>query len=329
MDSPTLILSGIQKSIKGGSLLRELLNNRKIVHCLMVMLVILWGLEFIAAKTALETLNPFTLTAYKYGIAAIILLIIRAIQKKKFPLKKKHIFLLILCAIFGDILYFAAEYTAMDYIPVSMISIILAFVPMLSIIIEIFVDKRVPNFIIVAGIGVCIIGVVMVIGVDFNEIFSGKWIGYLLAFSMVILWNAYNFITEKLSGDYEPYDLTFMQLLTATVLTLPFIIFNSPGPGDIDGSVIIGVLYLGAVCGCLGFLIYVVAIAVLGPTPCALYSNFLPVTTAIFGWIFLSEKLSMLQILGGVIVVGSAAIVIWQKGKLDEKLDALKEETDE
>ena len=295
----------------------------------MIMLVILWGLEFIAAKTALDTLEPLTLTAYKYGIAAVILLVIRTIQKKKFPLKKKHLLLLILCAIFGDILYFAAEYTAMDYIPVSMISIILAFVPMLSIVIEIFVDKRVPNVIIVLGIAVCIIGVVMIIGVDFDEIFSGKWIGYLLAFSMVILWNAYNFITEKLSGDYEPYDLTFMQILTATILTLPFAIFGAPSSGDIDVSLIIGILYLGIVCGCLGFLIYVVAIAVLGPTPCALYSNFLPVTTAIFGWIFLGEKLTMLQILGGAIVIGSAAVVIWQKGKLDEKLDNLKEEINE
>ncbi len=293
----------------------------------MIILVISWGLEFIAAKTALENLQPLAVTFFKYFIAMLILIVVRAIQKKRFPLQKKHILPLVLCAIFGDILYFAAEYTAMDYLPVSMISIILAFVPVLSIIIEVFVDKRKPNTIIVAGIIICVFGVIMIIGVDFDEMFSGKWIGYALAFSMVILWNAYNFITEKLTREYEPYDLTFMQIITATLLLLPYAVFNAPGIDDFNISVVVGILYLGIISGCIGFLIYVVAIKVLGPTPCALYSNFLPVTAAIFGWIFLGEKLSMFQILGGVIVICSAAVVIWQKGKLDENLESLKEES--
>ena len=40
------------------------------------------------------------------------------------------------CPFAGEIIYFYCEYTAMDYIPVSLVSIVLAFVPALSIIIE-------------------------------------------------------------------------------------------------------------------------------------------------------------------------------------------------
>ena len=299
---------------------KDLLKNRKTVHMLMVLAVIMWGFEYITAKYALEVIEPLTLTCYKYVVAAVILFLVRTIQRRKFPLQKKHIITLILCALFGQVLYFLAEYNAMDYLPVSMISIILAFVPLLSIILEIFIHKRNPNLFIVLGIITCIIGVAIIIGVDLDEIFSGRGIGYLLAISCVFCWNAYNYITERLTGIYAPYDLTFLQITTAVLLTLPYALFNPPAPGDIDLVVIGSVLFLGGVAGCLGFIIYVIAISAIGPTPCALYSNFLPVSTSVFGWIFLGERLTMLQIFGGVVVITSAAMVIWQKGRLDERL---------
>ena len=55
----------------------------------------------------------------------------------------------------------------------------------------------------------------------------------------------------------------------------------------------------------------------LGPTSSALYSDFLPVSTAVFGWIFLRESLSPLQMLGGAVVIAAGYIVIKEKGKID------------
>lgn len=306
-------------------MISNLLKSKKFVYCIMTLLVFMWGFEYVAAKEALRVLSPFTLIFYKYLIASTILLVIRLIQKRKFPLKKKHIITLVLCSICGEILYFGCEYSAMDYLPVSIISIILAFVPMLSIVLEIFISKKYPNLIIVIGIVICIIGVCMVIGFDVNELASGKIWGYLLAFGAVVFWNGYNFITEKLSDEYDPYDLTFMQLSCTVVLTIPFAFYNSPGLSELSPAVIGGVLYLSTISALIGFMIYVIAISVIGPTPCSLYSNFLPVTAALFGWIFLGETLSGIQMLGGVIIIGSGAVVIWQKGKLDEKYEKLKE----
>lgn len=286
-------------------------------------LVFIWGFEYVAAKAALSTIEPLNLVFYKYLVAAVVLLVIRLAQKKWFTFKKKHIITLILCTISGEILYFYCEYSAMDYLPVSVISVILSFVPMLSIGIEAILYKRAPNAVIIIGIAVCIVGVSMIIGVDFSEILAGKWIGYILAFGAVVFWNMYNFITEKLTGEYEPYNLTFMQILCTVALVLPYAIFNIPEMSQLTGPVIGGVLYLGLASASIGFLIYVLGISVLGPTPCSLFSNFLPITAALFGWIFLGEVLTFVQILGGIIVISAGVVVIWQKGKLDDKYEEL------
>jgi drug/metabolite transporter (DMT)-like permease len=297
--------------------LKQLLCSKKVVYILMTVLVFLWSLEYIAAKAALDAFKPLSLVCLKYSIGLAFLIITKAIVDRRFPLKSRDIPLFLICALFGEVLYFAGEYGAMAYLPVSVITILLAFVPCLSVIIELILYKNKPSGLIVAGVLVSVIGVAMVIGADFRELFQGKYLGYLLAFSAVISWNIYNFLTKDLSEKYSPLDLTLLQQICAILLVLPYTIFNLPDINIIDSQVVAGVLYLGVISSFIGFLIYVRAIAVIGPTPCALYSNFLPVTTTFFGWILLNEHVSSLQILGGLVVITSGAMVIWQKGKED------------
>ena len=292
-------------------------DSKKFMYFLMTLLVFLWGYEYIAAKNALAAFLPITLIFFKYIIGMVFMLILKLVIDKRFPLKKTDIPLLVLCAVFGDIFYFAGEYGAMAYLPISVITIILAFVPCVSILTEFVLFKSRPSPLMIIGVFVCVFGVALVIGADFAELFSGKYIGYLLAFGAVVCWNIYNFLTKKLSGEYKPLDLTFYQLLCAIILTAPYAIFNMPQINTLDISVWTGVIYLGVVSGFVGFLIYVKAIAVIGPTPCSLYSNFIPVIATLFGWWFLNETISPLQILGGMIVVSSGVVVIWQKEKCD------------
>lgn len=301
-------------------MLKKLLNSKKTIYILMTLLVFMWGFEYIAAKTALETIQPLSLICVKYSISVVLLIILKAITDRRIPIRKKDIPILFICSLFGDVIYFGSEYGAMSYLPISVITIVLAFVPCVSIVIETIRYKRKPNSIIIIGVFVSVIGVGMVIGADFKEIFSGKYLGYLLAFSAVICWNIYNFITKDLSERYDSIDLTLFQQLCAVLIVLPYTLMNLPEKEMITTSVISGILYLGIISAFIGFLIYIKAIDVIGPTPCSLFSNFLPVTSTLFGWILLNEHITLLQILGGLVVIVSGAMVIWQKGKLDDML---------
>lgn len=296
----------------------QLLNSKKVIYVLMALLVFMWGMEFIAAKAALDVIEPFSLVGIKYCIGIVFLIVIKCIVDRKFPLKGRDIPILLICALFGDVLYFGTEYAAMAYLPVSVITIILAFVPCLSIVIEIFLYKNRPTGGIVIGVLASVVGVALVIGADMEEFFQGRYLGYILAFSAVIFWNVYNFMTKDLSERYSPMDLTLLQQICAIILILPYTIGHLPEISVVTPQVIIGVLYLGVISAFIGFLIYVKAIEVIGPTPCALYSNFLPVITTFLGWIFLKEYISATQLLGGAIVIAAGAFVIWKKGEEEE-----------
>jgi drug/metabolite transporter (DMT)-like permease len=285
------------------------------MYLLMTLLVFLWGYEYIAAKAALEAVAPLSLICIKYSIGLVLLIVVKLALDRRFPLKARDLPLLFICALFGEVMYFSSEYYAMSYLPVSVITIILAFVPCVSILIETVRYKTRPTGLIVMGVLTSVVGVAMVVGADIGELFQGKYIGYLLAFGAVICWNIYNFMTKDLSGKYAPLDLTVLQQVCAIILVLPYTIANFPAPETMTTAVITGILFLGIVSAFIGFLIYVNAIKTIGPTPCALFSNFMPVTTTFFGWLLLSEYISTIQMLGGLVVIASGVVVIREKGK--------------
>ena len=293
----------------------KLKRDQKMACLFMCMLVVLWGLDYIFAKNALETLDPICLLFYKYLVAALLVLGIKYKFDRGPFIRKKDIGILIACVILGEILYFYCEYSAMAYLPVSLVSIILAFVPIVSIIIERIVYKRKAGKKIVIGICVCIAGVIMIIGFDLGMLLQGRIFGYLLAFACVFSWNAYNFITASMHERYTSITLTANQLICTVILLLPYAVFNSPPSEEFTPALIGQILYLGLLSSGIGFLIQVRSLHVLGPTTTALFSNFLPVTTTFFGWILLKETIAPIQCVGGIIVVCAGYIVIKEKGK--------------
>jgi len=281
----------------------------------MTILVIAWGFEFIVAKSALDNVLPVTLVFFKYLIAVIVLLVIKLVRDRRFSFRRRDVPFFFICAIFGDVLYYAGEYGAMNYMPISLVTIVLAFVPMISIFLEFFIYKIRPTAAIVVGICVGVVGVVLVVGADVSILAGGRFIGYLLAFMAVGSWNAYNFITARLTGSYSSLDLTIYQLTAAMLVSMPYALFNLPDASAVDANLFGSVLYIAVVSSAFGFIVYITALRSIGITSTALFSNMLPVTSALFGWFFLGEMIAPLQIVGGVIVVTAGSMVIWLKGR--------------
>lgn len=304
------------------------MKEKSTAFLLMCVLVCLWGLDYVFAKAALEVLEPLNLLFLKYVTGAVLVLAVKLKQDRKSVIRVKDIPFFVICSLSGEILYNFCEYTAMDYIPVSLITIILSFVPAVSIIAErVFFKKRFTAKMML-GIIICIIGVAIVIGADFSELLHGRLIGYLLAFGAVIAWNVYNFMTASLSENYSSPSMTLNQLICTMLIIGPYAVHTMPPAETFTPGVIGGIIYLGLVSAGLGFMIMVLGLKVLGPTISAMFSNFLPVTATFFGWMFLGETIGIMQFIGGAVVIASSCIVIKEKGKMEERLDDREAELD-
>lgn len=110
------------------------------------------------AKNVLEVFRPLNLMFFKYLGGLIVITLIKAVAERKFTIRKKDIIFFVMCSLTGQVLYYFCEYTAMEYIPVALITIILSFVPIISILIERVFFKTELSVSIIAGLVVCVIG---------------------------------------------------------------------------------------------------------------------------------------------------------------------------
>lgn len=142
--------------------------------------------------------------------------------------------------------------------------------------------------------------------------------GYPLCFGAVGCWTAYLFVTESVSEDYDSNLIAFYQTLIAAIITMPYTLTHLPDFSAMEPKIVCELVYLGLVSEGLCFMIEVKGIQKLGPTISGVYSNFLPVTTAIFGVVMLGQSLGILQCIGGIIVIFSGCAVIWEKSRLEQ-----------
>lgn len=295
-------------------------NKKRGVIVLMLLLILIWSFDYVVAKHALETFDPLSLLHLKYTVGLVLMVIIKRFADPGLKLQRRDLGTLIACSIMGEIVYFYCEYSALDYLPVSLITILLAFVPAVSILIEIIVYRVIPSRKLLIGILFSAVGVMLIIGVDLRALMEGRLVGYLFVFGAILAWNAYNFITARLHANYSSISLTVMQLACTVLLLSPYAYANFPGVQVFTPDIIGGIIYLGIFGAGIGFFIQVKALHILGPTTTALFSNFMPVVATIMGWILLNETISLLQGAGGVLVIAAGYFVIKEKGKAEESL---------
>ena len=287
----------------------------------MFMIVAVWGLSYIVTKQALEALDPLSLLFFKYVFAFALICIIKLKMDRGSFIRKKDIPLYAVCSLIGDVLYFYCEYTAMSFLPVALLSIIITFAPAVSVVIERVLFNRRASAKVIIGVAICIFGVVLIIGVDFSLLADGRLTGYLLAFVCILSWNVYNFITIKLHDEYSTVSLTFNQIVCTLLFLAPYVIHRSSELPVFTPALVAQLLYIGTLSGGVGFLIQVRALYVIGPTVTMLFVNFMPVATTFFGWLILKETITPVQIIGGIIVLAAGYIVIKEKDKMEELTD--------
>lgn len=289
-------------------------DKNTLANGLMVLLICIWGMEYVAAKTSQTAFETMTIVFMKYALALLVVAIMKLINKSHTPLRKKDIPVFLACSLLGQVIYFYCEYKAMDYMPVGLITVLLAFLPICAIFTEWAIYKKRPTGKMIGGVLFCIVGVALIIGVDLKAVLSSRFIGYLLCCAALFCWNGYNFIAETLTNKYDQFSMTFNQMVGTVLLTLPAGLAQFPGFSVFnDPKIIASVCFQGFICSGIGFSIYIFALKKLGPTTMAVYNNFLPITTAILGWLLLGESLAGLQIIGMAVTITAGLIVIREK----------------
>jgi drug/metabolite transporter (DMT)-like permease len=284
----------------------------------------MWGLSFISTKVLLRHLAPVQVAFLRHAIASVATWIAVAVARPNIRVSLRDLPAMLTAAIVGIPIYYYFENTGLLYLSAATASMITASTPAMTAAIEsMFYRRRLPatGW---AGILVSAVGVALVVQSGAAQAAvagaagrSHFLLGAALLLASAFAWSLYTIFNRPNVASYGSLTTNAYQITFATaVLYLATVRNGIPWREALSNpEILLNLGYLGIFCSAVGYLLYLFALRSLGPTVVSAFINLVPVFGVAGSALILGERVTLVQLMGGAIVVlGILAVERMQGG---------------
>jgi len=272
--------------------------------------MLFWGLTFIWFKQANTIYNPITIIFLRLVISSVLLFGFGFLFKKIEKIKKKDYKWFLLLALTQPFFYFLGESFGLHLVSSTVASAIIATIPLFSPLAAIWFTREKVSVFIWLGI-ICSFSGILIMLVNPDLSLNAAPTGIALLFFAVFSAVAYSIIIKKLSGNYSALTIITGQNMIGALYFLP--LFGIFGFGELisvipDNRTIVAMIQLSVFGSCLAYLFFIIAVANLGMVKANIFTNLIPVFTAVFAYLILREEFSVQKVTGIIMVVSGIVI---------------------
>ncbi len=275
-----------------------------------VLSMFFWGMSFIWSTIALEQYAPITVIFFRLVLSSVFMYLIIKLTRnteKIDPADRKWFLLL---AFAEPFFYFLGENFGLMYVSPAVTSAIIATIPLVTPIVAFaFLREKVDRATVI-GIIISFSGIIyMLVNRDFSLNASPK--GILLLFLAVFSAVAYTFFIRKLANKYKAITILTWQNIIGTIYFLPlFLLFDFKQVLAIVPSTatIMAIVQLSVFASSLAFLLFIIVVAKLGMVKANIFTNLIPVFTAVFAYYIIGEAITIQKVIGIILVIGGIMI---------------------
>ena len=268
-----------------------------------------WGINFSVVKTALADFFPLSFNSIRFSLASLFILMLLWVLERDLSFRREDMGRLVLLGLIGNTTYQLLYIHGIARTTASNSSLILAttpiFVALLSSALKVErVERKVWQSVVLSFTGILLITQ----GVGGTLITKNQsWIGDLLILTGTICWSIYTVLSKPLLQRYSPLKLT---TLTMVFGTLPLVLVSIPSMKEQNWSSVssqgwLSLAYSFCFAVAIGYVLWYTGVSRIGSARTSLYSNLTPVIAVAVAWLFLSETMTLLQVLGAVLVLTS------------------------
>jgi drug/metabolite transporter (DMT)-like permease len=267
-----------------------------------------WGVSFVATRIALEAFTPFAIVALRLTLGgALLLAVARRGRVRALPGREAAGVTLLLGVIVAAHLLIQA--IGLEHTTAMNTAWIIGFIPVvIALGARIFLGQRLPRLA-WAGIVVATIGVLLVTAHDPPD-FERARLGDLLQVGSCFTWAAYTLVAVRPLQRYGSLSMTAGPIaVAAAVLWLATAVDGRLLVGVPDPASLGSVLFLGLVCSGVAYLLWMRAVAEIGPARTGVYLYVEPFVTLAVAWSVLGEPVMANAVAGGIAVLVGVALV--------------------
>lgn len=273
--------------------------------------VVVWGVSFIATKIALDELAPLSIIFLRLILASVLLAVLALYSNKKFEMNWKNhggIFILALIASF----HLWIQVTGMQYTTAANTGWIIGTAPIFMAMVGFVAFKESLSPIRILGILLAFFGLLLLISKgDLSSIdfLSNK--GDFLILASAFTWSIYSAVNKKISLSYSPLLTILFLFLMMAVIISPFTIneHSIQSVSNLSAKGWFLILFLGIFCSGVGYVLWAQALKEMDSVTVGAFLYFEPFVTVFAAWIFLSEEITFVMVLSGLIITLGVLLV--------------------
>ena len=283
----------------------KLSGNKAFIYILAILSMLFWGMSFVWTSIVFRYYNPITTIFLRLVISSLILFLVLIIFKKLEKIRRQDIGLFLISSLFNPFLYFLGENFGLKYTSPTISAVIIATIPVFTPVVAWFTLRERLLPVNIAGILISFAGImIMLVNPDLS--LNADPLGVALLFFAVVAAIGYSVLLKKLSERYSALAIITYQNMLGVLYFLPiFLVFDLDHFLQVqpDFTLVSSLIQLSVFASSLAYIFYTIVVRNIGISKTNVFTNTIPVFTAIFSYIFIAEMMGINKIAGIIIVI--------------------------
>ncbi len=271
-----------------------------------LVVVLLWAANLPLAKDALREFSPVSFNAVRIPLSALLLWIPMLLLKGRIHLQPRDIWKILVLGIIGNVFYLTLFIHGLELTKAGNVGLLMSVGTVFTALLSRLLGHEYQGRMVWLGIFLSFGGVAVILleSAEF-AVGTGTLVGDLITLAAACCWSVYTVFSKTLMKNYSPLTFTTLTLSVGAFalffISLPDLMDQNWGQISTKSYLELG--YSSIFSLAVAYSIWFYCVDRLGSTRTAIYANLVPFWTLLFARFFIGEEITLLQILGGILIV--------------------------
>ena len=283
--------------------------------------IIIWAINFIAAKIGLRSLPAMTLASFRGVLAGAVLLpfylccsrlpaFAEAAQSRRNKFTLRDIWIFLYMGFFGVTINQVCFTVGLRFTSVSHAAVIVGMGPIYTLIFAVLFKLERVTWRKAIGMAIALVGIAVLASENGISAHSPSVLGDAITMTGSIGFAMYVVLGKRLAGRYDALTMTAFSHYAGALIVLPVAIYRAVTLGSAEHWRAVAwtgwatLLYMAIFSSAVAYLFYFWLLRYLEASQLSAFTYLLPVVATILGILWLGEKGSWDQVLGAVLALG-------------------------
>ena len=279
-------------------------------HYTALLTELIWGTTFISTKILLPSFLPIEILFFRFLLGYFALWIISPHRLKVKNREEEKYFAL--AGLTGACLYYLLENVALTYTLATNVAIIVSVAPFFTAVLSHIFSKEKEKISLFFYLGflIAFLGILL-INLNGNRMNLNPK-GDVLALTAALIWAIYSLLCRKINAyGYNVVQSTRRTFFYGLLFMIPIFIFSGAS-FDLSGfrsiKNLLNIVFLGLGASAMSFVTWNYSVRKLGAIKTSVYIYLIPVVTIVFSFIFLSEPITPMIVIGTLLTLAGLFI---------------------